>query len=402
MKILKYQLGSPIYDYSYNNTQLPEIPNLNVNFNNQMVNSVYKTANQFNQGVTDFQNNTKKFKSNSVIGSGNDEPSKFNKFINSKGFNIGLEAADKIFSTLPKREAINSNDETANKYRQMSIDFVKSKSKILGTALEGINALGGYTQASQGLGKGTDRMNMIASTLVPGAGWIAGKTDKYTMNEDLKNNQDAFGSSYELGQLAAKNQNAKLLFGKKRANDNTQRANGQQQIVSNIMNNQQLLTDASNNNNAFIRNQNRQINSINATIGKNGLKLDFIDAKRILKKLQNKPSANLEIFKEGGKMNVIPEGALHKNKHNLDKVDEKFEEVTNKGIPVITENDKGEITQHAEVEKEEIIFTLEVTKKLEELMQKNTDESAIEAGKLLVQEILHNTIDNVGLLKTIE
>ena len=99
-------------------------------------------------------------------------------------------------------------------------------------------------------------------------------------------------------------------------------------------------------------------------------------------------------FKEGGKVNVIPEGALHKNKHHLEDVDEKFEDITTKGIPVIVESEGGEVIQQAEVERQEIIFRLEVTKKLEELSKQHTDEAAIEAGKLLVQEILYNTIDN--------
>lgn len=55
-------------------------------------------------------------------------------------------------------------------------------------------------------------------------------------------------------------------------------------------------------------------------------------------------------------------------------------------------------------------LVLEVTKKLEELLkkfsddesfQKEKDEVAIEAGKLLVEEILNNTIDNTGLLTNI-
>jgi len=52
-------------------------------------------------------------------------------------------------------------------------------------------------------------------------------------------------------------------------------------------------------------------------------------------------------FKDGGKVNVIPEGALHKNKHNLDKIDEKFNKssVTTKGIPVIVESEGGEVIQ---------------------------------------------------------
>lgn len=107
-------------------------------------------------------------------------------------------------------------------------------------------------------------------------------------------------------------------------------------------------------------------------------------------------------FAEGGKVNVIPSGALHAHKHHLEDVDEKFEEVTTKGIPVITEEKGGDIKQHAEVEREEIIFNLEVTKQLEKLMQDGSDEAAIEAGKLLVYEILENTVDNTGLLNTVE
>lgn len=41
-------------------------------------------------------------------------------------------------------------------------------------------------------------------------------------------------------------------------------------------------------------------------------------------------------------------------------------------------------------------LVLEVTKKLEELAKEGTDEAAIEAGKLLVDEILNNTIDNTN------
>lgn len=35
-------------------------------------------------------------------------------------------------------------------------------------------------------------------------------------------------------------------------------------------------------------------------------------------------------------------------------------------------------------------------------MEDGSEEAAIEAGKLLVHEILENTVDNTGLLKTIE
>lgn len=98
-------------------------------------------------------------------------------------------------------------------------------------------------------------------------------------------------------------------------------------------------------------------------------------------------------FKEGGKFNLIPEGALHARKHNMD-----VEGITPKGIPVVSKAEGGEIEQQAEIEREEIIFRLEVTKKIEELAKNGSDEAAIEAGKLLVEEILYNTIDNTNNL----
>ena len=120
-------------------------------------------------------------------------------------------------------------------------------------------------------------------------------------------------------------------------------------------------------------------------------------------------------FKDGGKTeesdipeteettqkNVIPEGALHKNKHHM----EHAEGLTKKGIPVV--DDDGE--QQAEIEHSEIIFTLEVTKKLEEYYEifyseestnKEKEQAALDAGKLLVYQILENTEDRTGLIES--
>lgn len=107
-------------------------------------------------------------------------------------------------------------------------------------------------------------------------------------------------------------------------------------------------------------------------------------------------------FQQGGSINIIPEGALHAHKHNMD-----MEGITPKGIPVVSNKEGGEVEQQAEIEREEIIFRLEVTKKLEKLeekyydeetSQREKDECALEAGKLLVEEILYNTQDNTNKL----
>lgn len=114
----------------------------------------------------------------------------------------------------------------------------------------------------------------------------------------------------------------------------------------------------------------------------------------------DKPKQEPDKIEETNQKNVIPEGALHAHKHHM----ENAEDLTKKGIPVVDNN--GE--QQAEIERNEIIFSLEVTKQLEDLhkryqgytnTQKEKDELAIEAGKLLVYEILHNTEDRTGLIK---
>lgn len=111
-------------------------------------------------------------------------------------------------------------------------------------------------------------------------------------------------------------------------------------------------------------------------------------------------------FKNGGSINVIPEGALHARKNNLTEINPELEGITKKGIPVISKEEGGEMIQHAEIERSEIIFNLETTKKLESLREQynksedkaEKDNLAIEAGKLLAQQIMENTIDNTGEL----
>lgn len=112
----------------------------------------------------------------------------------------------------------------------------------------------------------------------------------------------------------------------------------------------------------------------------------------------------VESFKQGGQMNVIPEGALHARKNGMELAKEG--EVTHKGIPVV-DNDGN---QQAEIERNEIIFNKEVTEKLEnyykqynsdEKSQSEKDEIAIKAGKLLAKQIIENTDDRTGLIEEV-
>ena len=134
-------------------------------------------------------------------------------------------------------------------------------------------------------------------------------------------------------------------------------------------------------------------------------RLSSLYSKRLISKEPLKEGTTVE-FKNGGSINVIPEGALHARKNNLTEINPELEGITKKGIPVISKEEGGEMIQHAEIERSEIIFNLETTKKLESLREQynksedkaEKDNLAIEAGKLLAQQIMENTIDNTGEL----
>ena len=116
---------------------------------------------------------------------------------------------------------------------------------------------------------------------------------------------------------------------------------------------------------------------------------------------KNENGGQLEALKQGGQMNVIPEGALHARKNNMEGAGEDF---TAKGIPVV--DNQGE--QQAEIEREEVIFTKDLTEFLEENMKKynkedsDKDAIAIKVGKRLTKELLTNTDDRTGLIDKVQ
>ena len=112
---------------------------------------------------------------------------------------------------------------------------------------------------------------------------------------------------------------------------------------------------------------------------------------------------NPQAFKQGGQMNLIPEGALHARKNNM-KLAESGD-VTHKGIPVV--DNQGQ--QQAEIECNEIILNLTTTQKIEkfykeykeEESQSKKDEIAIECGKMLAKSIIEDTDDKTDLIQEI-
>lgn len=194
---------------------------------------------------------------------------------------------------------------------------------------------------------------------------------------------------------------------------------------------QDARLQATNNKGMAIQNQLSGNSNFSSIMAKKGATLEdirkYIKTRHIEKevvqnpilksKVENINISEIEKFKQGGVF--MPTGKLHKNLHNIVLTDNNLEEVdiSKKGIPVISKSNPGEvleyakdgttplkiaeggeITQHAEIEKDEIILNLSLTKKLVELMEKGDDEAMIQAGKILSKEIMENASGNTELI----
>lgn len=141
-------------------------------------------------------------------------------------------------------------------------------------------------------------------------------------------------------------------------------------------------------------------NYLGVTVGKKGTKLMSIEQVRAI--IQSNHQKETEKLQNGGVIgvdtNILPEGALHARKNGLADLNPELEDATKKGIPVMAVEDEQVQTQVAEIEHSEIIFRLEVTQKLEELRKDGSEEAMIEAGKLVTEELVENTQDNVGMI----
>lgn len=262
-----------------------------------------------------------------------------------------------------------------------------------------------------------------AAMMIPGVGWGSGagilafnaaghafgrKAHTITLDEDtFSKSQGSYGSTLDTVQNALADSGAKFSLwntsGRHKVNKKIDEANRQQNLLSNIINtaeDRRLIRDSMSAFNGINRRYSLQGGYDQGSVhsAKQGAKLELIEIPEYAEVEEVEilwDYEDISKFEKGGKMNIIPEGALHARLHHMD-----IEGITKKGIPVISEKEGGEIEQQAEIEHSEIILRLSVTEQLEKLMkQEDKDKAAIEAGKLLVKEILYNTDDRVNLLK---
>jgi len=263
---------------------------------------------------------------------------------------------------------------------------------IAGGALGTLNKIGGALIGSPKIVKDYIKNDNITAT--GGYGGVAAKAD------DAANTADTYKSAGLFGKL----------FSKGKVKDQIGVANGMQKDVSKIITDNEMYKDrATSSANLFNTNNMNKIYGGNSwtngsvQYGKNGTVINFKRlAKAARKSLVTIPEPKEEAteviksFQKGGALNVIVNGKLHAHRHKLKEI-EGFEdaEITEKGVPVVTLSEGGEVvTQHAEVERDEIVLHKGLTKMLEALQETGDEDAMIEAGKLLAKELVKNTRDS--------
>lgn len=272
--------------------------------------------------------------------------------------------------------------------------------QALGTNINTINK----NQASDvGLSKGQRLLNNVLG-FFPGnpLGAIAStKTSKADqMTAETASLSGAFGGSTNDILTANTMGDKRYLFGGSQINSFINKANYDNRLLTDIGMTNTQRKQSNYGSDLAQQNINRYAGNTYSSnrIGKHGFKL--MSVAEIRKLLEVRKELDIQTFQNGGvigvDVNVIAEGKYHAHKNHLGDVSEELSDLTKKGIPVVTYTDSGELEQIAEIEKKELIFRLEVTKKLEELYEDGSDEAMIEAGKLIAVEIMENTQDNSG------
>ena len=248
----------------------------------------------------------------------------------------------------------------------------------------------------------------VIKTVNTGSKMLGGSVGGYNVG-DIGSGYGNLGSmEWESGRLTGR-LSGKTARDLKRRNEQAQLALKAKDIVDDIKFEQEARMNSVDN--VIQRNQIALSGGINTSMlaAKKGGKLERLN-KFITKAQYGAKLKKVEVSEEP---NLLPEGELHKNKH-----DDFDLPVTKKGIPVITvengaevntivdlQENKEDIQQHAEIERSEVIFSKELTDYIEEARKKwhdGDDSVLLEVGKRVTKELLQNTQDNTGLIRQLK
>ena len=233
---------------------------------------------------------------------------------------------------------------------------------------------------------------------------MGSRTNSFKMSDETEAMESGFAGSVGDVRAAEDVANKRLLFSVNKANNYIEEQRRKDRLLSEIGETNIMRKQSDYYKDLQHQNMNRYAgqNYLGVTVGRRGTKLMSLDEVRTILAKRQEIKAEAQKLQNGGVVgidsNILPEGALHARKNNLAELNPDLEDATKKGIPVMAA-EGGEIgEQVAEIEHSEIIFRLDVTKRLEELRKDGSEEAMIEAGKLIAEELIENTQDNVGMI----
>ena len=344
---------------------------------------------------------------------------KFSNFMNSsegKGIVSGISTLSNLISTGTSDPNDPLADQQMTVKNAISDEAIKSGNPIamaIGAGTKLIDAIGAKTglnldnidkEAGKDAGVSGGLNNAIG--YIPGASMLAGLMSGETneadaITDEVKDISGAYGDSY--GELeSAQKLSGKRIFGRKKRNKINSfidEANETNQKMYDISTTNTYRKQSDYGNDLMQQNLNRYAGSnwMNNAIGEHGMKLMSVEQAKYILSMRKAEKESLQTFEDGGKINIIPEGARHSRLNHLDDVNDDFEDVTKKGIPVVTPTEDGDLEQVAEIERTELVINLDLTNEVEELRRKwketKDEKYLIEAGKLLAEDVVTNTFD---------
>jgi len=274
---------------------------------------------------------------------------------------------------------------------------------MTGLNLSNVNKDSATRAGIGGSAKFNNMMNMLPGNSMLW-GWMGSRTNNFGMSKEAEEMQGGYSGT--VGDLRAAKDvaNKRLLFGVDKANAYIEEQRRNDEILHDINLTNTMRKQSDYYQDLQHQNINRYAgqNYLGVTVGRKGTKLMSLDEVRTILAKRQEIKTDTQKLQNGGVVgidsNILPEGALHARKNNLAELNPDLEDATKKGIPVMAA-EGGEVgEQVAEIEHSEIIFRLDVTKRLEELRKNGSEEAMIEAGKLVTEELIENTQDNVGMI----
>ena len=278
-----------------------------------------------------------------------------------------------------------------------------------GLAYKGISMLaeatGGNTNSitkeqaeDLGISKGTRLANNIIGALHPGAGWLVKEVEEGQKSHLIDEMSNAYADTVSDIDQAGVLGGGKYLFGQKKVANAVAQANRRNELLTEMNMTNTMRKQSDYGRDLAQQNMNRYAgtNYMDMRMGRKGMKIQSLEEIRELLKNRIVEELDVQKFAEGG--SLMPAGKLHKELSHINELGEQYEDLTRKGIPVVTLDEGGEIQQVAEVERDEWIWNLEFTQQIEALWKDGSEEAMIEAGKLLTEELLRNTDDISGII----